>query len=131
MAAYARSKLANILFTRELARRLKGKDVTVYAVHPGLVRTELGRHMDEVTFPGFRAIYRKCFGWYAKTAREGAATTIHCAVDRHAGTETGLYYKNCRVTDLAAKAMDAEEAKKLWDVSWNLVGLNPSMELKI
>ncbi|KAK6620753.1 hypothetical protein RUM43_011048 [Polyplax serrata] len=123
ISAYGRSKLANILFTKELAKRLGDRQVKVYAVHPGVVKTDLGRHMDSVVFSGFQRIYRTFFGFFMKTVEDGSRTQIYCALDEKAGQETGLYYSDCKVKEPWAKATDMETAKKLWDVSWEMVKL--------
>lgn len=93
--AYAQSKLANVLFTRELAKRLEAaghKEVTTYSLHPGVISTELGRNIGLV-FPGLRFLWRMLAGWSMKTPEQGAQTTIHCAVSEEAGKENGLYYR--------------------------------------
>ena len=123
ISAYGRSKLANILFTKELARRLGERDVKVYAVHPGVVKTDLGRHMDTLVFSGFQKCYRVLLGFFMKNVEDGSRTQIYCALDEKAGQETGLYYSNCKAVTPWSKASDMEMAKKLWDVSWNIVKL--------
>ncbi|KAL0276396.1 UNVERIFIED_CONTAM: hypothetical protein PYX00_003984 [Menopon gallinae] len=123
LKAYGRSKLANVLFTKELARRLEGTSVTTYAVHPGAVETELGRHLDESYFSGLRSIIRFFGSWVLRTPVQGAQTTIYCSVDKATAGETGLYYSNCRVTQPSNEAEDPDLAKKLWDVSSELVKL--------
>lgn len=117
MKAYQQSKLANVLFTKELANRLEGKNVNVYAVHPGIVRTELGRYMDQTYFPGARALARVLMYWWMKTPEQGAQTTLHCALDEGAANETGLYYSDCKVTPSCPLSNDEELAKKLWEES--------------
>ncbi|KAL1131361.1 hypothetical protein AAG570_010978 [Ranatra chinensis] len=91
--AYAQSKLANYLFTVELAERLKGTGVTAYSVHPGYVKTDLGRYLDETYFSGTRFLAKMFFSAVYKTPEEGALTTLHCALNEEAGQETGLYYR--------------------------------------
>lgn len=71
----------------------KGKGVTTYAVHPGVVKTELGRHLDDVYFTGARILARYVMYFTLKTPEQGAQTTLHCALDEAAGKETGLYYR--------------------------------------
>ncbi|MCL4148525.1 UNVERIFIED_CONTAM: hypothetical protein GTU68_059079 [Idotea baltica] len=77
LQAYSNSKLANILHARHLAKILKGKNVQVFALHPGVVESELGRHLP---FP-INVIYAKLFSFVAKTTKEGAQTSIHCALE--------------------------------------------------
>lgn len=64
----------------------------MYSLHPGVIKTELGRNAD-VLFPGLRFISSLFSSWAFKTPRQGAQTTIYCAVDEEAGKETGLYYR--------------------------------------
>ncbi|XP_041483156.1 retinol dehydrogenase 11-like [Lytechinus variegatus] len=119
--AYSQSKLANILFTSELARRLKGTGVTCYSLHPGAVETDLLRHRD--TYNAVWTIMLFFIEPFFKTAEEGAQTSIYCCVDEKAGQETGLYYSDCTVKQLKSHARDDKAARKLWDLSLKLVGL--------
>ncbi|RZF45182.1 hypothetical protein LSTR_LSTR009953 [Laodelphax striatellus] len=123
LAAYQQSKLANILFTKELAERLQDKGVNVYAVHPGVVKTELGRHLDEVYFTGARTLARTLGYFLLKTPEQGAQTTLYCALSEQAANETGLYYSDCHVKEPAPQAKDMEKAKRLWKESMEMVGL--------
>lgn len=118
--AYYQSKLANIYFTRELARRVKDYGVHVYSLHPGGVRTNLGRHLN--SFGSF--IFFLCGLLVFKSAKQGAQTTIYCAVDEEAGTHNGLYYSDCRVTKPARRATDDKVAKQLWELSLKMVKFN-------
>uniref|UniRef100_A0A1B6DDS3 Retinol dehydrogenase 11 n=1 Tax=Clastoptera arizonana TaxID=38151 RepID=A0A1B6DDS3_9HEMI len=128
--SYARSKISNILFTKELAKRLEGSSVTVYSLHPGVVDTELSRHWSSILFPGATWIYHNVFGFFQKTPEQGAQTTIYCAVDEKAGGESGLYYDDCEVAKPIAKAEDPELAKRLWDVSVEMVKLGSDNPFK-
>ncbi|XP_065206354.1 retinol dehydrogenase 12-like isoform X2 [Planococcus citri] len=121
--AYAQSKLANILFGKELAERLKGKGVNTYSLHPGVVRTELTRHLNTAFIPGARPIVRMFLRTFDKTPEEGAQTTIYCAVDEKVKDETGCYYSDCKKVTPSARARKSEDAKKLWDLSVQMVGL--------
>ena len=117
-AAYQQSKLANILFTRELSVHLEDTNVTVNALHPGLVNTDIQRHSfisGLVFFP---------LRWYFfKTAEQGAQTTIHCAVSEEMEGVSGKYLADCAFRDPSIGAQDDEAARKLWDISIELVGL--------
>jgi NAD(P)-dependent dehydrogenase (short-subunit alcohol dehydrogenase family) len=91
--AYSNSKLANILFTREMARRLgREAPVTVYCLHPGVVYTELGRNAF-VNRPVLRQIALAVIWLFLKNPQQGAQTTIFCAVDEKVASETGKYYR--------------------------------------
>ncbi|KAJ3639754.1 hypothetical protein Zmor_003094 [Zophobas morio] len=124
--AYSQSKLANILFTAELARKLDEanvKGVTVYSLHPGAIATELGRHLDVVYFPGLRWMFRNIFKFFLKTPEQGAQTTIYCSVDEKCANETGLYYSECAVASVFQHAKNVKDAERLWKASLTLVGL--------
>lgn len=91
--AYAQSKLANILFTRELAKKLEGTGVTVNAAHPGLVDTEIIRHMSFFN-SWFSTIFLKPICWpFIKTPRQGAQTIIYLALDPEVKNITGKYFR--------------------------------------
>lgn len=120
--SYRQSKLANVLFCRELAERLQGTGVTVYSLHPGVIRTELGRHL----FPTL-ALWKKIIVMplmlLIKSPWEGAQTTIYCAVDESLADKSGLYYSDCAPKRPASQATDAAAAKRLWELSASMVGL--------
>lgn len=123
--AYAQSKLANLLFTRELSKKLDNTDVTVTAVHPGIVKTELGRHLS-VNKSYLASISLVPITWlFFKTPHQGAQTTIHCAVAD--SVESGLYYSDCKPKEPAEQAKDDRTSKKLWEVSADLVGLEETI----
>lgn len=118
--AYGQSKLANILFARELARRLDGTRVTANALHPGAVATELGRH-----HPYWLQVVLQPFVFLlTKSPKEGAQTSIHLAVSKELEGVSGLYFADCKERIPAKSAQDDEVAKKLWEVSAKLVGLD-------
>ena len=106
---YAVSKLANLLFSAELARRLQGTQVSCYALHPGVVDTEIWR-----VLPNWARPLLRLRGLL--TPEEGARTTLHCAL--HAPhTESGLYYANCKPVRPSALGQDADLARELWERS--------------
>lgn len=126
VGAYGQSKLANILFTTELARRLEAadiKNVHTYTLHPGVIHSDLGRHLSDsfnvfITVP-FK-LYAKVF---AKSVVQGAQTSIHCCVAEEAANETAKYYKECAPARYSTNAMKTEDAKRLWEESLILTGL--------
>lgn len=118
---YNRSKLANILFARELARRLEGTGVTVNSLHPGIVRTNLGRH---VNIPLLAKPLFNLVSWaFFKTPLEGAQTSIYLASSPDVEGVSGKYFGDCKEEELLPKAMDDLVARKLWDISEVMVGL--------
>jgi len=103
---YATSKLANILFSAELARQLKGSGVSGYALHPGVIATDIWR---AVPAP-LRALLRMR---RLLTPEQGARTTLYCALSAPA-EETGSYYADCRVATPTPAARSSELARELW-----------------
>lgn len=115
--AYEQSKLANVLFTLELARRLEGTNVTVNALHPGIVDTELMRHMGI-----FNSFFAKIFVYplmwpFLKTSVSGAQTSLFCALDPDLENISGKYFADCKQTPVAPQSEDDTMAKFLWKVS--------------
>ncbi|CAH0600357.1 unnamed protein product [Chrysodeixis includens] len=124
--AYSQSKIANILFSRELATKLKANNIqgiNTYSLHPGVIKTELLRHVDDTFFWGARTAMNVFVGPFMKSPESGAQTTIYCAVDELCANETGLYYSDCVVKKAAPTARNDADAKKLWDLSVELVKL--------
>lgn len=115
--AYEQSKLANVLFTRELSRRLEGSGVTVNALHPGIVDTELMRHMG-IFSSFFAKILVYPLMWpFLKTPVNGAQTTLYCALDPELENVTGRYFADCREKEVAPQGQDDAMAGFLWKVS--------------
>lgn len=115
--AYEQSKLANVLFTRELSRRLKESGVTVNALHPGIVDTELMRHMGIVnSFFGKITVYP--FLWlFTKRPASGAQTTLYCALEPSLENVTGEYFADCKKAETAETANDEKMALWLYKLS--------------
>ncbi|MBN3277866.1 RDH13 dehydrogenase, partial [Polyodon spathula] len=91
--SYRQSKLANVLFTRELAHRLQGAGVTANSLHPGVVNTALGRHISPTIALWKRIIFAPFILLLLKTPWQGAQTTIHCAVAEELEHTSGLYFR--------------------------------------
>ena len=113
--AYGRSKLCNILFTYELARRLEGSDVTVNALHPGLVRTGIARNnglLGRVVnfFIGVRGV----------DAAKGAETLNYLAASPEVEGTTGKFFVDCRAVSSSARSYDTRLASDLWELSERL-----------
>lgn len=109
--AYFQSKLANVLFGRELSQRLQGTGVTVNSLHPGVVKTELSREMT------FLNVVMWVFTFFYKTPIAGAQTQIRLAVDPELSNVTGKYFENCRVKEESARAKDDKMSEWLWTIS--------------
>ncbi|XP_065114630.1 retinol dehydrogenase 12, like [Paramisgurnus dabryanus] len=116
--AYSQSKLANILFTRSLAKRLEGTGVTTYALHPGVVQTDLWRHLSKP---------EQAVMWMArpftKTSVQGAQTTIYCAVAPELDKESGKYYSDCAPANCTQAALDDDMAQRLWELSCKMLSI--------
>ncbi|XP_031652722.1 retinol dehydrogenase 12 isoform X1 [Oncorhynchus kisutch] len=117
--AYSQSKLANVLFTRSLAKRLQGMAVTVYSLHPGIVQTDLWRHLNAP-----QAAIMKMISPFTKTSVQGAQTTIYCAVAPELGTESGGYYSDCAPANCSRPASDDDTAQKLWELSCRMLSVS-------
>jgi NAD(P)-dependent dehydrogenase (short-subunit alcohol dehydrogenase family) len=120
MDAYSRSKLANILFTRELARRLEGSGVTVNCLHPGVVRSDFGSNGD---LGGVMGVGWAVMQPFLLSPKEGADTSIYLASSPDIEGTSGQYFDRRRVARTSSRAHDAEAAARLWRVSAEKVGL--------
>jgi NAD(P)-dependent dehydrogenase (short-subunit alcohol dehydrogenase family) len=120
MRVYGTSKLCNILFTRELAKRLEGTGVVAHSLHPGTVRTGFGKDGDT---SGFFAIGVKIGGIVFKSPAQGARTSIHVASSPEAADRSGSYWVNRKVRMPSVAARSDDDAERLWDESCRLVGL--------
>lgn len=118
---YSQSKLANLLFTLELARQLEGTRVTVNALTPGIVRTRLGRHV-QIPLLAKPLFYLASLVFF-KSPLEGAQTPLYLACSPEVEGVSGKCFANCEEEELMAKATDEQAAKKLWDISRRMVGL--------
>lgn len=118
---YSQSKLANLLFMLELARRLEGTGVTVNALTPGIVRTRLGRHI-QIPLLAKPLFYLASLVFF-KSPLEGAQTPLYLACSPEVEGVSGKCFANCKEEELLPKATDEEAAKKLWNISRRMVGL--------
>jgi retinol dehydrogenase-12 len=121
--AYFRSKLCNVLFTRELAQRLSGSDVTANSLEPGLVKTDFAR------------VYTGIQGWFvhnvwmrlfAQTSEQGAQTSVYLATSPEVAGVTGAHFAKCRPIEPSALARDDALARRLWNVSVHLCNYSSS-----
>jgi NAD(P)-dependent dehydrogenase (short-subunit alcohol dehydrogenase family) len=118
LTAYGRSKLANILFTRELARRLAGTGVTANCLHPGFVATGIGQRDG-----GLFAIVVRMSMLFARTPEQGASTIVYLATSSDVAAASGGYYTDCRQAEPTRVAQNDDDARRLWEVSLRLAGL--------
>jgi NAD(P)-dependent dehydrogenase (short-subunit alcohol dehydrogenase family) len=122
MQAYARSKLANLLFVHELARRVRSAGVTVNAVHPGAVRTNLGRQ-NPLWGPLLRALLRP----FTVSAVEGCRGIVRLATAPELANITGQYFEGCTLSTPKPWARSDELAEQLWTLSCSLTGIDAAV----
>jgi len=124
--AYDNSKLANILFTMELARRLEGTGVTVNALHPGFVATGFAKNNGKV----IAALVSLITPLIARSPAKGAETSVYLASSQNVTSITGEYFFDSQVIPAAPQATDMVVARKLWDVSAEIVHLADGLSVK-
>jgi NAD(P)-dependent dehydrogenase (short-subunit alcohol dehydrogenase family) len=122
MRVYGESKLANILFTLELSRRLDGSGVTANALHPGTVRTGYGGDGDT---RGLLAFGIRISSPFFLSPAAGARTSVYLASSPEVEGVTGRYFIRCKARRPTRQAQDADAARRLWQVSEELTGLSP------
>ena len=118
LGAYGQSKLCNILFTKELAHRLEGSNVTANSLHPGVIRSGFGH-----TYGGFVSVLIKVARPFLITTEKGARTQVYLSSSPVIEGVTGKYFDKCKERS-TNKAADEEGApKRLWDISEEMTGL--------
>lgn len=130
-AAYGQSKTANVLFAVGLDNRFGKRGVHAYAVHPGVIETELSRHMNDEDREMISARAAQIGNWRLKTAAAGAATSVYAATAPELEGQGGIYLEDCGVAGIddesaergvRSYALDQRAADRLWSVSEELVG---------
>ena len=116
--AYNQSKLANVLFSYELGRRLQGQGVTANALHPGVVRTGFGSEDPG----GLQKLLVPLGRWLMKSPEQGAKTSVYLASSPDVQEVSGRYFVNNKPKKSAPASYDETTARRLWDVSVDLVG---------
>jgi NAD(P)-dependent dehydrogenase (short-subunit alcohol dehydrogenase family) len=123
MRVYGASKLANILYANELARRLEGQGVTANSLHPGTVRTGYGADGDT---KGFLAVGIKIAQPFFLSPQQGARTSIYLASSPEVEGVTGKYFVKCRAKKPRPQGLDVAAAQRLWAVSEELIAASPT-----
>ena len=121
MSAYGQSKLANVLFTYELSRRLDGTGVTANAIHPGVVKTGFGRNSSGAIGALF-TVFQTVAGPFLLSPERGAETSIYLASSPEVESVSGKYFVKKEPVDSNTESNDAAVAERLWRVSEELVG---------
>jgi len=116
--AYSQSKLANVLFTKELNNRFKTLGITAYSLHPGVIPTDLLRHS-----PILQGVIGSFGRLFMKSIPQGAATSVYCAIAPGLESLGGQYFVDCNVTEPSNMQLNQDTATKLWTASEKAVGL--------
>lgn len=119
---YYPSKYANIYFTLELARRLEGSRVTVNCLHPGMIDSGIWRNVPVPLNWPLKLIVKLFF----KTPLQGCQTSVYLACSDEVSNVTGRYFMDCKERSLTRGATDMSKAKKMWEISEELVNLRPT-----
>jgi NAD(P)-dependent dehydrogenase (short-subunit alcohol dehydrogenase family) len=113
---YGQSKLANLLMSNELARRLRSSRATSNAIHPGIIKTALGRNMGSL-----RTTLAVLASWpVSRSIEQGAATQCYVATSPALEKVSGHYFADCNPARMSVHAQDPEMAARLWSVSEDL-----------
>ncbi|XP_063059085.1 dehydrogenase/reductase SDR family member 13-like [Engraulis encrasicolus] len=120
LAVYCHSKLCNVLFTHELAKRLQGTDVTCYSLHPGVIGTGIARHGAAL----WHRLWQLLGVLFFASVEGGAQTTLHCALAEGIEPLSGRYFSRCGLDQPDPKGTDDAAAKKLWELSERFCGLS-------
>ncbi len=121
--AYGESKLANILFTYELAQRLAGTGVTANVLHPGFVATGFGHNSSKIMGLVMGVVQR----FFALTPEQGAETMIYLATSPEVEGITGKYFDKSKAVQSSSQSYDKDAAHRLWEISESLVGLKSAV----
>jgi NAD(P)-dependent dehydrogenase (short-subunit alcohol dehydrogenase family) len=118
VSAYQRSKLCNILFTRELSRRWAGTGITVNCLHPGFVASRFGKESG-----GLLPLVLRAAQVFAISPEEGAETIVYLASSQEVADASARYFYKCRASATAVQAEDDSAARRLWQESAKLAGI--------
>ena len=120
MKVYGQSKLANILFTKRLASKVKENNITVNCLHPGYVDTGIGSNNKQTLWKLMMNLSRP----FAKKTDKGAETSIYLCASPEVEKVTGEYFVDCKIEKLLGAAKSEEQAEKLWSISSELTGVD-------
>ncbi|CAF3351138.1 unnamed protein product [Rotaria socialis] len=129
--AYSCSKFANVMFTNELAKRLKGTRITTNSLHPGIVHTEFGRYYGgryQIIFELFHQLLSPLLWFFLKSSEEGAQTTIYLASDIHLDNVTGKYFSDCLEVQPSPLTFNEEDNQRFWLLSEQMTKLNDNFK---
>jgi NAD(P)-dependent dehydrogenase (short-subunit alcohol dehydrogenase family) len=118
LSAYGQSKLANILFTKELASQLEGSGVTVNCLHPGFVASRFGHNNGR-----FMQAVMSLIQAFGRTNEKGSESSVYLCGSPEVENTSGEYFVDCKVAQPTAQALDREVAKRLWQLSAEMTGL--------
>ena len=121
-AAYSRSKLANIMFTYELARRIDGTGVTANCMHPGAVRTRFFRG-----FAGISSVAVTLAAPFMRSPRKGAETVVYLASSPEVKAVSGKYFKDRKPIKSSPESMDVAAQRRLWEISRQLADVSAGL----
>ncbi|KAL3151249.1 hypothetical protein ABBQ38_013088 [Trebouxia sp. C0009 RCD-2024] len=112
LKGYGQSKLCNILFAKELARRTEGTNIEAFSLHPGTIATNLSRHVGLVG-----SVANLGLSWFSKSTEQGAATSVYAATAPELSGQSGAYLQDCHIAQPSSQAQDAALAQQLWTVT--------------
>jgi len=123
---YSNSKLANVLHAKELAKRAGDTGIVAFSVHPGFVKTDIGRNNEGSCIRGFVKIAG--FIGLQLTSSQGAQTTLYCCLDDSITDRSGSYFANCKEKRLKQSLTSDEDAKRLWEESEKLLDMTSQLD---
>lgn len=115
--AYGQSKFCNVLFAKELAERFKGTSKLAFSLHPGVIQTNLSRHMPSIAQIGFSFLGPI----FLKSIQEGAATQCYLATSQNIASDSGNFFADCNPKKTRRDAENIQTAKKLWEISEEII----------
>ncbi|XP_033102140.1 retinol dehydrogenase 11-like [Anneissia japonica] len=125
ISSYSHSKLANVVFTKELSRRLKNTEVTAYSLHPGCIDTDIKRNWS----PFLKFMTPIIKFWILKSANDGSQTSVHCAIADNISHLSGGYFKGCKVQKISPHAADETSGRRLWEISEKMTGFKETIDV--